>query len=66
MYVRSIKEKAKKLSLVTFAHQIYHEEWLLERLKTREMLIRPEAPGASMITHSITVTCPMYIGWSRH
>jgi hypothetical protein len=39
------KGKGKKLSFVTITHQIYHAEWLLGRLQTKEMLIRRESLG---------------------
>jgi hypothetical protein len=42
----SINIKAMTLPLVVLACQIYRKEWLLERLRTREGLIRPEAPGS--------------------
>jgi hypothetical protein len=47
------KGKGKILPLVTLARQIYHAEWLLKRLQTKERLIRSKAMGASTIEYPI-------------
>jgi hypothetical protein len=57
------KDKARALSLVILARQIYHEEWLLRRLRA-ERLMRPEAWGSRAIGQPIKAHCLAHRGWS--